>query len=215
MVMLYDKVKDGLFLMRAKALPALNNEETMEFQFAAPQTPSGKAINKTLGIRLMCDSYVGCDKQIEFDVKIKPRPEEVVEELQAEQVYNIPDDNIWETEGKWYYMYCDSFLEMVCTLILLFLMGVVLVQSKFGKKYIQPWIDWAWGYAAPYHDTYLGPQLTVVNEFLRDKGVDFDWMWDEELARQQAEAEAEEERIREEAERMQEEFDDQKRKSTD
>merc|ERR1711862_162381 len=157
-----------------------------EFPFRA-----GPPTTKNLGIRLMCDSYIGCDKVIEFKVVIKKRPEEVHEELVAEQEYNIPDENIWDNDGKWYYMYCDSFFEFICTLILLFLMGVVFLQSKFGRKYVQPWIDWGWSKVAPHWKAHVEPHVVVMGTFMEDQGIGFDWMWDEEAAKAAREAEKE------------------------
>jgi len=201
MVMLYDKVPNRYnFLMRAKAIPALTTKETMEFQFHA-----GAPDKKTLGIRLMCDSYIGCDKEIEFNVVIKERPKDVAEELKAEQEYNIPDDNMWDSEGKWYYMYCDSLIEMICTLIILFLMGVAFLQSKFGKKYAKPWIDWGWSIVAPHWKTIVEPHVVVMGEFMEEQGIGFEWMWDEEAAKAARKAEEEEQQKRDEAERMREE----------
>lgn len=213
MVMLYDKIPEGYFLMRAKAIPALTGTEDMEFRFQAPAVRVPQ-LTKTLGIRLMCDSYVGCDKFIEFEVTVKQRPEEIVEELKEKQEYNIPEESIWDqSDPKWYYLWCDSFLEMVCTLILLFLMFVALLQSRFGKKHVQPWVDWVWKFVDPHYSNILKPHVVLMNEYMEDKGIDFSWMWDEEVAKEVNEQMEEEERRREQAERLSEEMIEEKEKN--
>merc|ERR1719189_81926 len=151
--MLYEKLPSNgqqltYFLMQAKGLPSLNQEETMDFRFQA-----GKASTKNLGIRVICDSYIGLDKKLDFKLTIEARPQEVKDELEAEaerwQDTEIPPNPYQEGEAKWYYLYCESFLEMIATLILLFLMWISLLQSKWGKKHVQPWLDWAYGKASP------------------------------------------------------------------
>jgi len=204
MVMLYEKVPGGqIFLMQAKALPALNDIEQMDFRFQA----GPRANKKNLGIRVMCDSYVGLDKMLEFKVTIHDRPPDVSEELKATQDYLIPDTpSLLEAEGKWYYLYCESFLEMIATLILLFLMWVGLLQSRVGKKYVQPWLDWAWGKASPTYENWVAPHLHTVDNFMQNMGVDYSWLHDEELAAEQRELMKKEEAQRKKAEEYQEEL---------
>jgi len=204
MVMLYEKVPGGqIFLMQAKALPALNDVEQMDFRFQAGPRKN----KKNLAIRVMCDSYVGLDKMLEFPVTIHERPDDVSEELKATQEYHIPDTpSLLEAEGKWYYLYCESFLEMVATLILLFLMWVGLLQSRIGKKYVQPWLDWAWGKASPTYENWVAPHLHTFEGFMQNMGVDNSWLYDEELAQEQRELIEKEEAQRKKAEEYQEEL---------
>jgi len=88
MVMLYEILPGDQqnFLMQAKALPSLNDVEQMDFRFqAGPQRAK-----KQLGIRVMCDSYVGLDKVLRFVVVIHERPSAISEELKASHEYEIP-----------------------------------------------------------------------------------------------------------------------------
>jgi len=204
MVMLYEMLPGGQnFLMQAKALPSLNDVEQMDFRFQAGAQPT----KKQLGIRVMCDSYVGLDKILRFQVSIHDRPPDVSEELKATQEYHIPDTpSLLEAEGKWYYLYCESFLEMIATLVLLFLMWVGLLQSRVGKKYVQPWLDWAWGKASPTYNDWVAPHLNTMENFMENMGVDYSWMYDEELAKEQRDLMEKEEAQRKKAEELQEEL---------
>jgi len=211
MVMLYEKLPNGgplqFFLMQAKGLPSLNQEETMDFRFQA-----GKAATKNLGIRVMCDSYIGLDKRLDFNLTIETRPQDVIDELEAEaerwQDTEIPPNPYQEGQAKWYYLYCESFLEMVATMILLFLMWISLLQSKWGKKNIQPWVNWAYGIVGQNEiiREHVVPRMERFGSLLEDSGMDFSWMYDEELARQQREMEEKEEARKREAEELQEQL---------
>lgn len=201
MVMLYEKCSGGeFFLMQAKAFPSLNDSEQMDFRFEAGAMPT----NKSLGIRVMCDSYVGLDKMLEFTLRIHARPTEVKEELKAEQEYHIPDkEDLSDGGGKWYLFYCESVMEMIATIIILFLIWIGLLQSRIGRKYIQPWLDWAWGKASPTYETWLEPHVKTVENFMENMGVDYSWMHDEELAAEQRELMEKEEAQRKKAEQYQ------------
>jgi len=92
---------------------------------------------------------------------------------------------------------------MIATIMLLFLIYIGLLQSRIGRKYIWPWLNWAWGKASPTYETWLEPHVHTVENFMEKMGVDYSWMYDEELAAEQRELMEKEEAQRKKAEQYQ------------
>ena len=184
MVLLVDHAVPAVIDQRA--VPALVNTKKIDLHFRINRPP-GKY--KYL-LFARCDSYLGCDRHIEFLLDVKP-PEKVRGnddnendgEKTAELDYQIPDEDDYEAEPKWYYLWNSTFWEFLLTLFLLYFIYLVLVSTSFGKKWIQPYVEMFFDYCIYPITSVTNEKLTLVlfdplcQQILQLTGFDLKQWW--------------------------------------
>jgi len=157
-----------------KAIPALVEDETMDFAFPARQPGKQKVT-----LKIKCDSYFGLDveKEIYFTVEAKPP---VQEEEEEEEDYAIPDEDMEPPQTYWYYLWGESIWEFFLTLFLLYFLYLIIISSSYGQKYVQPYVDIASNYTTPYYNEYVGPYVNITYTKLEGFASNFEGFFNSE-----------------------------------
>eukprot|EP00484_Ammonia_sp_Unknown_P000864 CAMPEP_0197021852 /NCGR_PEP_ID=MMETSP1384-20130603/2738_1 /TAXON_ID=29189 /ORGANISM="Ammonia sp." /LENGTH=988 /DNA_ID=CAMNT_0042449767 /DNA_START=51 /DNA_END=3017 /DNA_ORIENTATION=+ len=133
-----------------RAVPDLSGLRKVDLHFRAQKPRTGKYPYRLV---VKCDSYLGADKAVTFEVFIncdndkrskrggadKRSSESTSSSEQPD--YQIPDDDEDAHDPKWYYLWNENFWEFLLTLFLLYFIYLVIVSSSWGKRYIQPYMD--------------------------------------------------------------------------
>lgn len=143
-------------VVHTKAIPALVESETIDFNFRARQPGSHK-----VRLQLKCDSYFGVDQERFITFKVEPNRQEE-EESEEEADYEIPDDVQAEPEYYWYYLWGESIWELLLTLFLLYFMFLILISSKFGQTNVQPYINKVSNVTTPLYNQYASPYVNAT-----------------------------------------------------
>lgn len=130
----------------------------------------------TYELHALCDSYVGCDVSMEFNIRVEKMSAAVEERRAAKmemgKLEGLDDDEEEEEEdyeGKWYYAGFASIWELLLNMIVLGLLGVFVVnflQTRgYWAKYVDPILAKALGVLQPALDAVspvLSPVLSVI-----------------------------------------------------
>lgn len=162
-VMLLDDNHQGAILgiQRVEQLP-MGKTQRVDIRLRAPPASS-----HPFTIVAKSDSYVGVDASSSFKLLSLKKTAEITER-EERGVIDDDDDEDWsddeeeEYDPKWYYLYHDSFLELVLTAFVLGVMcflGYTFLQTRgYWDKYFVPAIDMAQRVIAPV----WGPLSKVV-----------------------------------------------------
>eukprot|EP01083_Nonionella_stella_P080084 219879_1 len=148
LVILIDK--DSKTVLDYKAISDFNDSQKINLYFKANKPRTG---NYPYVLMAICDSYLGAEKQVEFKIHIKCE----------QRVFNDDDyygkladdkemaDHDVETKVdiKWYYLWNASFWECLLTLALLYFIYLVVIESRFGKRYLEPYVNYVSGLIEP------------------------------------------------------------------
>jgi len=152
-----------------RAVPDLSGLRKVDLHFRAQKPRTGKYKYRLV---VKCDSYLGADKHVTFEVlincdndkRLDKRGANARKEKENEEDaidYNIPDDDEDAHAPKWYYLWNENFWELLLTLFLLYFIYLVIMSSSFGKKYLQSYMDW-------FNDTVVSPAIGGVSSAIDD-----------------------------------------------
>lgn len=152
-----------------KAIPALIEDETMNFTFPAQQPGKQKVI-----LQIKCDSYFGLDVEKEIYFTVAAQPPEPEEEEDEDDDYAIPDEDEEPPQTYWYYLYGENIWEFFLTLFLLYFLYLIIISSSYGQKYVQPYVDVASNFTSPYYNEYVGPYVNMTYSKLEGVAGNFE-----------------------------------------
>ena len=149
-----------------RAVPDLSGLRKVDLHFRAQKPRTAKYRYRLV---VKCDSYLGADKHVTFELlincdkeqRIKTKTPSAVKQEEDAVDYNIPDDDEEAHAPKWYYLWNENFWELLLTLFLLYFIYLVIMSSSFGKKYLQPHMDWL-------NDRVVAPALNRMASSVAD-----------------------------------------------
>jgi hypothetical protein len=183
-IMLVDKMIPAV--IDQVAIPALNNLSKVKLHFRIDR-PAGIY---PYALVCKCDSYLGADKSVEFQIKVLELTEEEktrrVKAAEEQPDYGIAEEAGFfslEAETKWYYLWNENIWEMFLTLFLLYFIYLIILQTSWGRSYVQPVGDFVYNNAVyptvSFAYVQLAPVANPVLEAVHNKtGVDvYRWWW--------------------------------------
>ena len=147
--------------------PPLSQQQTVDLRFQAPPVEGGGAKGwqeHVYKLYVLCDSYVGMDRQQTIVVKVKkvrkPQAGTAADELKEEADEPKDDKSFLERmlnpdeeyESKWYLLGCASVWELLLNVVVLSLLAVFLFNFLHSRGYWQ---------------VYVSPVLDVVARVMR------------------------------------------------
>lgn len=170
-VVVIDRQSDRMLsFMRVKSLP---DADTLEVRFPAPPE-SGKRLYE---VRVVCDSYIGCDRRYLFKIPYEPKLGEKNKAIQdgddhgngdaaASAEAGEGDEEEVEEPGKWYYLGFSSLFELVMTVVLLGLIFVFLFNYLYTRGWFITFARWWQTYGLPVWQSYLQPIWHAARDFI-------------------------------------------------
>jgi len=158
--MLVDKTIPAVIDQRA--IPALSGIKKIDLHMRInPKPPNMKHVYILLA---KCDSYIGADKSIEFTLKVNSteRKNNDYDEDHNENKeidYEIPPEEDYQSNPKWYYLWNETFWEFLLTLVLLYFIYLVIASTSVGNKYVVPYVNW-------FYDMIILPIISFLNNNL-------------------------------------------------
>jgi len=178
-VVLWDRTEKRI--VGFQRLPSLQESEKVDLK-VMPQ----EAGVHIYDLHVKCDSYLGCDRLESFKITVMKndrdeKSDSKVARIRADGEEDGDDDDELldeekeeeEEEGKWYYLYCASFKELVLNAVLLTLLFVFLFNFLYSRGWFYTFGRWWVSYGQPVWDMSLGPVWNAVRGFLARYVYDF------------------------------------------
>mmetsp|Transcript_21708 Transcript_21708/g.43072 ORF Transcript_21708/g.43072 Transcript_21708/m.43072 type:complete len:757 (+) Transcript_21708:35-2305(+) len=137
-------------------------------------------------IHARCDSYVGCDVQVDFKITVKKmsKAEETrrSDQFSKGKEHGLDDYEDYEEEEQsyWYYLYFGSFWEMVLNLIvlgvLLFFFVNFLQTRGLWARYVTPIINYITRIGMPIYNKVYPPIAPIWEPFWSVVCTVFHWL---------------------------------------
>jgi len=195
LVMLIDVQQN--MVIDQRAVPDLSGLRKVDLHFRAQKAKTAKYPYRVM---VKCDSYLGADKAVQFELTINcdhngrktrnqrggsraSRSQSASDDSSNDIDYNIPKDPNDDAAPKWYYLWNENFWELLLTLFLLYFIYLVILSSSFGKKYLQRHMDvvtqWAVNpvlnaLSRGINDFVIGP---ISKQLLKETGFNLIKWW--------------------------------------
>eukprot|EP01084_Bolivina_argentea_P282792 484158_1 len=162
-----------------KAVPDLRGLKKIDLHFAANKQKSGRY---PYSIMAICDSYLGAEKIAKFKIYINNKQRVTIQPVDIPESVDMELEDA-EPEVYWYYLWNTNFWEFLLTLFLFYFIYLIVIQSSFGKKYLEPlvgviftgFIEPVWNLIIKNIDEFIVNPIT--NQLLKETGFNFIKWW--------------------------------------